>query len=59
MALSQYSLLENTHALAPAIVFGIDQDVVWKGVGILSGDWRDMVFVLLDDVGDFQDGVAE
>jgi hypothetical protein len=53
------SLLENAHALTPAVVLGVDKDVVWEGIGVLGGDWRDVVFVLLDDVGDFHDGVAE
>lgn len=52
-------LLENAHALTPAVVLGVDKDVVWKGIGVLGGDWRDVVFVLLDDVGDFHDGVAQ
>lgn len=52
-------LLEDAHTLAPAVVLGVDKDVVWEGVGVLGGDWRHMVFVLLDDVGDFHDCVAE
>jgi hypothetical protein len=53
------SLLENAHTLTPAVVLRVDKDVVWEGIGVLSGDWWDVVFVLLDDVGNFHDGVAE
>lgn len=52
-------LLENAHALAPAIVLWVDKDVVWESVCVLGGDGRDVVFVLLHDIGDLQDGVAE
>lgn len=33
--------------------------MVWESVCVLGGDGRDVVFVLLDDIGDFQDGVAQ
>jgi hypothetical protein len=53
------SLLENAHALTPAVILWIDKDMVWEGVGVLGSDWRHVVFVLLDDVGDLHDGVAK
>jgi hypothetical protein len=53
------SLLENAHALTPAVILWVDKDMVWEGVGVLGSDWWHVVFVLLDDVGDLHDGVAE
>ena len=52
-------LLEDAHTLAPAVVLGVDKDMVWEGVCVLGGNWGHVVFVLLNDVGDFYDGVAE
>ena len=53
------SLLENAHTLAPAVVLRVDQDMIRESVRVLGGNGRNMVFVLLDDIGDFKDGVAE
>jgi hypothetical protein len=52
-------LLKDTNALAPAIIPRIYKNVIWEGVGVLSCYRWHVVFVLLDVLGDFQDGVTE
>lgn len=59
VAIFPESLLENTHTLAPTVVLGVDKDMVWESIRVLGGDGRDVVFVLLYDISNLQDGIAE
>jgi hypothetical protein len=50
---------EDTHALAPSLSLGVDNDLVGERVRVSRCDGWNMVFVSIDDIDDLERGFVE